>query len=76
MLSQYKLLQINNPKNNTSALVRMCVRVYLVNFMPAVLVLAADDSMVVQQELAAARVSSHDHAVIQRSQTTAVLVVW
>lgn len=51
-------------------------RVYLVNFVPAVLVLAADEGVVVEQELAAAGVTSHHHAVIQRSQTTTVLVVW
>lgn len=52
------------------------LRAYLVNLVPAVLVLAADGGVVVEQELTAARVSSHHHAVIQRSQTSAVLVVW
>lgn len=44
--------------------------------MPAVLILAADEGVLAQQELTAARVSPHHHAVIQRSQTTTVLVVW
>lgn len=55
-------------------MVNACV--YLVNFMPAVLILAADKGMVIQQELAAAWVTSHHHTVIEWSQTTTVLVVW
>lgn len=50
--------------------------VYLVNLVPAVLILGADGGVVVKQELAAARVSSHHHAVVQRRQTAAVFVIW
>lgn len=52
-----------------------CVRVYLVNLVPAVLVLAADHSLVFQEELTAAGVASHHRTVIQRRQTTTVFVV-
>lgn len=53
-----------------------CVCVYLVNLVPAVLILAANGGVVVQQQLAAAGVSPHHHAVVQRRQTAAVLIVW
>lgn len=45
------------------------------NLIPAVLILAADERVVPQQQLAAAWVAPYQHAVVQRRQTSAVLVV-
>lgn len=49
--------------------------VYLVYLLPAVLIHAADLGVIVQQQLAAVGVSSNHGAVIEGSQTSAVLVV-
>ena len=51
-------------------------RGHLVDLVPAVLVLAADGGVLVEQELAAGRVASHHGRVVQSGQSTAVLVVW
>lgn len=54
----------------------VCVaEVHLVDLMPAVLILAADGRVFVQQQLAALRVSVHHDSVIQSRQTTAVFIV-
>lgn len=51
-------------------------RPYLVDLMPAVLVLAAHGGMLMEKELAAVRVAPHNGRVIQRCESIAVLVVW
>lgn len=48
---------------------------YLMYLLPAIFVHTADLCVVVQQQLAAVRVSSHHGAVIEGSQSSAVLVV-
>lgn len=53
---------------------RVCVS-YLVYLLPAILIYAADLCMIMQQQLAAVRVSSNHRAVIERSQPPAVFIV-
>lgn len=49
---------------------------HLVDFMPAVLIVAGDRGLCSQQQLTAAGVAPHQHRVVQRSQALAVFVVW
>lgn len=58
--------------------VSLCLLVsvyYLVYLLPAILIHAADLCVIVQQQLAAVRVSSNHRAVIERSQPPAVFIV-
>lgn len=48
---------------------------HLVDFVPAVLVVAGDGGSRSQQQLTAAGVAPHQHRVVQRSQALAVFVV-
>lgn len=49
---------------------------YLVDLVPAVLILAAHGGMLVEKQLAAVRVAPHNGRVIQRCEPVAVLVIW
>lgn len=44
--------------------------------MPAVLILAAHGGMLMEEELAAVRVSPHNGCVVQWCEPIAVLVIW
>lgn len=49
---------------------------HLVDFVPAVLVMAGHTGTGTEKHLAAAGVSTNGHCVVQWSETLAVLVVW
>lgn len=49
---------------------------YLVNLVPAILILAAHGSMFMEKELTAVRVTPHNGRVIQWCEPIAVLVIW
>lgn len=44
--------------------------------MPAILILAAHGGMLVEKQLAAVGVASHNGRVVQRCESIAVLVIW
>lgn len=49
---------------------------YLMRLVPAILISCPQRCSVVQQGLAAGSVAPYQYSVVQRSQATAVLVVW